>query len=73
LFQGKPRLCPIRASAVACWRHREGRILAQMKKPMHAKHADGDSLNEPSRDAISFAFTVHNALRANVHDSESNV
>jgi len=33
-----------------------------MKKTMHAKHADGDSLNEPSGDAISFAFTVHYAL-----------
>ena len=39
---------------------------------MHAKHADGASLNEPSGDAISFAFTVRNALRASVHDSESN-
>ncbi len=29
-------------------RHREGRILAQMKNAMHAKHADGDNLNEPS-------------------------
>jgi hypothetical protein len=43
-----------------------------MKKAIHAKHADGDSLNEPSGDAISFAFTVHNALRARVRDSESN-
>jgi hypothetical protein len=38
----------MRASEVGCWRYREGRILAQMKKTMHAKHADGDSLNEPS-------------------------
>jgi len=43
-----------------------------MKKAMHAKHADGDSLNEPSGDAISFAFTVHNAFGVSVHDSESN-
>ena len=41
-----------------------------MKKAMHAKHADGDSLNEPSGDATSFAFTVRNALWASVHDSE---
>jgi hypothetical protein len=61
-----------RTSVADCWRHREGRILTQMKKAMHAKHADGDSLNEPSGDAISFAFTVHNALRARVRDSESN-
>ena len=39
---------------------------------MHAIHADGDSLNEPSGDAISLAFTVHNALGASVHDSKSN-
>jgi hypothetical protein len=43
-----------------------------MKKTMHAKHADGDSLNDPSGNAINFAFTVHNALRASVHDSKSN-
>jgi hypothetical protein len=33
-----------------------------MKKAMHAKHADGDSLDEPSGNAISFAVIVHNAL-----------
>jgi hypothetical protein len=41
-----------------------------MKKAMHAKHADGDSLNEPSGDATSFAFTERNAFWASVHDSE---
>ena len=43
-----------------------------MKKAIHAKHADGDSLNEPSGDAIGFAFTVRNAFGSRVHDSESN-
>jgi hypothetical protein len=39
---------------------------------MHAKHADGASLNEPSGDAISCAFTGHNAFGASVHDAKSN-
>jgi PD-(D/E)XK nuclease superfamily len=53
---------PINTSAIICLPRRKTRIFAQIRKMMHAEHADNSELNELSGRVIGRAFTVLNTL-----------